>query len=307
MTTPLVRTLGAIGVAALIAGCSSAAPQDGVTEPVGTTSAVATVEDSDAHSGSQTPGSSGSSGSLEVTTSSNSSDTPPSADLAEPVDLEEPPEHDAVPPEVARAIESAKGYLAFTPFSKKGLIEQLSSEFGDGYPRDVAEIAVQSLDTDWKEQAAQAAANYLDLMAFSKDGLIEQLESEFGDGYTHEEAVYGAEQAYGGGGASNGGEPDSSAEVANAITAAEGYLDLMAFSEQGLIDQLSSSAGDGYSKGAATAAVRSLTVDWDEQAATAAQNYLDLMPFSKSELIDQLVQGDGFTRDQATYGVGQVY
>jgi predicted 3-demethylubiquinone-9 3-methyltransferase (glyoxalase superfamily) len=220
-----------------------------------------------------------------------------------------PAESSALPPELVEAIEAATNYLSFMPFSEKGLIEQLSSDAGDGFPHDVAAAAVSSLDIDWNEQAVKAATNYLSLMSFSKQGLIEQLESDSGDGYTHAQAVYGADHAYGtaaenGAASPNGG---GSAEISNAIEAAENYLSMMPFSEKGLVEQLSTSAGDGYSLDAATAAVASLDVDWNEQAAKSAANYLELMSFSRQELVDQLISGDGYTRAQAEYGVGKSY
>ena len=80
------------------------------------------------------------------------------------------------------------------------------------------------------------------------------------------------------------------------------------FSRDGLIQQLSSSAGDGYDIDDATIAVDSLDVDWNEQAAKSAQSYLDFKGFSCDGLIQQLSSkaGDKFTKEQATYGAKQV-
>lgn len=61
---------------------------------------------------------------------------------------------------------------------------------------------------------------------------------------------------------------------------------------------------EGYSSEDATAAVDSLDIDYNEQAALAAQNYLDFSGFSRSGLIEQLVF-EGYTQEQATYGVDQ--
>ncbi|HPB73462.1 MAG TPA: Ltp family lipoprotein, partial [Phycicoccus sp.] len=57
----------------------------------------------------------------------------------------------------------------------------------------------------------------------------------------------------------------------------------------------------------ATAAVDSLTVDWNEQAAKAAKAYVSMTGFSCQGLIDQLASdyGDKFTVEQATYGAKQ--
>ena len=94
----------------------------------------------------------------------------------------------------------------------------------------------------------------------------------------------------------------------NAIQSARDYLSLMAFSRDGLIKQLSSQYGEGYSVADATFAVDSLNVNWNEQAAKAAKEYLDTMPFSRDGLIKQLSSpfGGGFTYDQAVYGVNAV-
>tara|TARA_B100000749_G_scaffold229107_1_gene185308 strand:- start:1108 stop:1617 length:510 start_codon:yes stop_codon:yes gene_type:complete len=93
------------------------------------------------------------------------------------------------------AVRSAEAYLQMTGFSRKGLIEQLSSDAGNGYDRADATVAVDSLNVDWNEQAARSARQYLDMMGFSCKGLIEQLSSSAGSDYTTEEATYGAQQA----------------------------------------------------------------------------------------------------------------
>lgn len=86
------------------------------------------------------------------------------------------------------ALGSAKDYLAYGAFSKKGLVEQLEFE---GYTKSEANYAVDNCGADWKEQAVKSAKEYLDYSSFSRKGLIEQLKFE---GFTSEEAKYGAEQ-----------------------------------------------------------------------------------------------------------------
>ena len=80
-------------------------------------------------------------------------------------------------------------YLDFASFSRSGLIEQLEFE---GYETAEAEYAVDSIDVDWNEQAAEAAASYLEMTPFSRSGLIDQLEFE---GYTAEQAEFGVTEA----------------------------------------------------------------------------------------------------------------
>src|SRR5438132_1716393 len=93
----------------------------------------------------------------------------------------------------------------------------------------------------------------------------------------------------------------------NAARSATQYLSFSAFSRQGLIDQLSSSAGDKYLAQDATVAVDSLNVDWNAQAAASAKNYLSLSSFSCAGLIEQLSSsaGEKFTLSQATFGAKQ--
>src|SRR5690606_28017718 len=89
---------------------------------------------------------------------------------------------------------------------------------------------------------------------------------------------------------------------ANAIWAAESYIEIMSFSRQGLIEQLEY---EGFSTSEATLAVDSLEVDWNEQAVESASSYLEVMSFSREGLIEQL-EFDGFTTEEATVGVDSV-
>ena len=102
--------------------------------------------------------------------------------------------------------------------------------------------------------------------------------------------------------------PSETVSQKNARESAESYLDYQAFSRQGLIRQLSSSAGEGFSRADAIYAVNHIDVDWNEQAAKAAKQYLETQSFSRAGLIRQLESsaGEGFTHAQAVYAVNQV-
>lgn len=95
----------------------------------------------------------------------------------------------------ANALRAAKNYLSFAPFSRKGLIRQLTSDAGDKYPRADAVYAVNHVGANWNEQAAKAAKNYLKMSPFSRAGMIQQLTSSAGDQYTQAQAEYGATKA----------------------------------------------------------------------------------------------------------------
>ncbi|HEX8205851.1 MAG TPA: Ltp family lipoprotein [Solirubrobacteraceae bacterium] len=104
-------------------------------------------------------------------------------------------------------------------------------------------------------------------------------------------------------------KPEMTSGQKNALEAGQNYIDFAGFSKKGLIQQLSSSAGDGYSKADATFAANHVDVDWNEEAVEAAKNYLDTSSFSKQALIQQLTSsaGDKFTEAQARYAVEKVY
>jgi hypothetical protein len=97
--------------------------------------------------------------------------------------------------EEENAIRSARSYLEFQAFSRKGLIRQLSSDAGEGYSLKAATAAVDSLHINFNEQAYKSAKSYLEMSGFSRKGLIQQLESDAGEGFTHSQAVYGVTKA----------------------------------------------------------------------------------------------------------------
>ncbi len=88
-----------------------------------------------------------------------------------------------------QAARKAQAYLAYSAFSRSGLIEQLEFE---GFSYEDAQFGVDNLNADWMEQAALKARDYLNYSAFSRSGLIEQLMFE---GFSLEEAEHGATAA----------------------------------------------------------------------------------------------------------------
>lgn len=106
-----------------------------------------------------------------------------------------PLEKNNLTPPQNNAVRSAINYLNMSGFSRAGLIQQLSSDAGDGYSVSDATIAVDSLTVDWNENAVRSAKQYLEMSGFSCKGLIQQLSSSAGDKYTISQATYGARQA----------------------------------------------------------------------------------------------------------------
>lgn len=160
----------------LLAGCSSPTDSTETSSEDVTSGAVEEVAEADE---------------VEDTAESNDEveeveDVDLDADDSEEVDDEDA----SVSREHRNALRSAENYLRMMPFSKAGLFEQLTSSYGDDYPEEAAQYAVDNVDTDWNANALKAAENYLDLMPMSDSELYDQLVSEYGDKYTPEQAQY---------------------------------------------------------------------------------------------------------------------
>ena len=127
----------------------------------------------------------------------------PKEEAQEPVIQEEeapeaaiPEEDEVVPFEYEQALKSAQNYVDTLHFSRQGLKQQLTSEYGSGFSEEAAEYALEHVDVDYKEEAVEAAQSYLDAMSFSRQELKQQLTSEYGSGFTEEEAEYALDQVY---------------------------------------------------------------------------------------------------------------
>lgn len=100
--------------------------------------------------------------------------------------------------------------------------------------------------------------------------------------------------------------PAFTVEQQQAILSAQNYLDSgMGFSRAGLLDQLTSPNGEGFSHKLARFALAHVQVNWNRQAVISAKNYLHSgMGFSYSELVQQLESpyGEQFTPAQAQHG-----
>ena len=146
----------------------------------------------------------------------------------------------------AQALVAAQAYIAGQPFSYQGLINQLSSEYGNQFSVDDATFAADHCGADWNAEALEAAKSYIAGQSFSYQGLIDQLTSSYGDQYTADQAKYAADNC----------GADWNAE---AVEAAQNYVNNMGgFSRDSLIDQLTSPYGDKFTTDQATYAADQL-------------------------------------------------
>jgi hypothetical protein len=95
-------------------------------------------------------------------------------------------------PEQHQAVEAAEQYLQMGGFSRLGLIQQLDSSSGNGFPESVAKFAVRHVKVNWDRQAAEAAKGYMQQGGFSYSSMVQQLDSPYGNDFTYRQAVYGA-------------------------------------------------------------------------------------------------------------------
>ena len=93
------------------------------------------------------------------------------------------------------AIDAAQNYVDTMPFSRAGLVTQLTSEF-DQFPKKDAVFAVDHIKVDWNAEAVEAVKNYKDTMPMSREGMIDQLTSSAGDKFTPKQARYAVDKAY---------------------------------------------------------------------------------------------------------------
>jgi hypothetical protein len=96
--------------------------------------------------------------------------------------------------------------------------------------------------------------------------------------------------------------PTLSVAQQNAKGTAEDYLDYSGFSKKGLIEQLEF---EGYKAKDITAALATMKVDWNAEAAESAKAYVDYSHFSRSGLIEQL-KFEGYSSKQAAHGADSV-
>lgn len=103
-------------------------------------------------------------------------------------------------------------------------------------------------------------------------------------------------------------EADVPSEYKSALKSAENYNQIMPMSKAGLFAQLSSDAGDKFSKEAAQYAVDNIKADWKENALKSAKNYQDMMAMSPEGIREQLTSeaGDKYTAEEADYAVANL-
>lgn len=95
-----------------------------------------------------------------------------------------------IPKEYKNALKKAENYSSMMHMSKQAIYDQLTSEYGEQFPADAAQYAIDNLNADYKQNALEKAKSYQDNMNMSKSAIYDQLVSEYGEQFTSEEAQY---------------------------------------------------------------------------------------------------------------------
>lgn len=97
---------------------------------------------------------------------------------------------ESVSREYKSALNKAEIYAKNMHLSKARLYEQLTSEYGEKFPPEAAQYAIDTLVVNWKENALKKAQSYSVNMSMSDSAIYDQLVSVYGEKFTPEEAQY---------------------------------------------------------------------------------------------------------------------
>lgn len=97
----------------------------------------------------------------------------------------------SVPQEYQNALTKGLSYAQNLHMSKKGVYDQLTSSYGEGFSADAAQYAIDNMTgVDWNANALAKAQEYYTGMSMSKSAVYDQLISEYGEQFTASEAQY---------------------------------------------------------------------------------------------------------------------
>ena len=147
--------------------------------------------------------------------------------------------------EFKNALKTADSYAKTMHLSKQRIFDQLTSQYGNQFPEDAAQYAIDNVHADWNENALAQAKSYSDTMHMSRQGIYDQLTSEYGEQFTAEEAQYAIDNL----------DVDYNE---NALAKAKTYYEDMAMSKEAVYDQLTSEYGEQFTAEEAQYAIDNL-------------------------------------------------
>lgn len=100
------------------------------------------------------------------------------------------PKQPSIPTEYKSALSKATSYSNTMHMSKKGVYDQLVSEYGEKFVPEAAQYAIDNVKADWNANALAKAKIYQNDMKMSPAAIHDQLLSEYGEKFTLPEADY---------------------------------------------------------------------------------------------------------------------
>jgi len=99
----------------------------------------------------------------------------------------------SVPAEYKSALAQGTSYSNIMNMSKRGVYDQLVSEYGGKFSAAAAQYAIDNVKANWNANALKKAKTYQDTMNLSPNAIRDQLISDYGEKFTPGEADYAIE------------------------------------------------------------------------------------------------------------------
>ena len=100
------------------------------------------------------------------------------------------PENPKVSMEFRNALFKGQMYSDTMHMSKAAIYNQLTSQYGEKFPKDAADYAIANIKADYKKNALEKAKTYQKEIQMSASSIHNQLMSSYGEKFTQEEADY---------------------------------------------------------------------------------------------------------------------
>lgn len=123
-------------------------------------------------------------------TSSTNTDDNKQANIQTNIKEEQSATVPAVPAEYKSALNKATSYVNTMHMSKKGVYDQLVSEYAEKFSPEAAQYAIDNVKANWNANALAKAKNYQGQMNMSPAAIRDQLVSSYGEKFTEAEADY---------------------------------------------------------------------------------------------------------------------
>lgn len=124
------------------------------------------------------------------TPSTPSTPAPESAQVEDTQVVTQESQKPSVPAEYKSALNKAGSYANVMHMSKRGVYDQLTSEYGEKFSAAAAQYAIDNVKADWNANALAKAKTYQNTMSMSPARIHDQLTSDNGEKFTQAEADY---------------------------------------------------------------------------------------------------------------------